>query len=319
MSTVKLNQNQLRVLFKIFENERSKRPLSFKKLRVDLFEQLHDLDYLENNGYVVNNSDQYELKIEALHSIISYDPSVELALHRIESIFQILRESYRDNPDSSLILLDVEIKLGISRKELNRLVVYLLDLPIISGRSLDLNEENASITPSESILKYKSVYDVIETVKSWKKPPEQFASFQPIESQQIELDDFSFLLHPRIIDTSLSLFRSGHLREAVLNSMTAIFDAIRQRTQLTDDDGDRLIGKVFSLDSPHLIFSELDTESGRSDQKGFIQIFKGAYQGIRNPNAHTLDHALTERMAAQYLILASLMIQRVEDSKSAIR
>lgn len=116
------------------------------------------------------------------------------------------------------------------------------------------------------------------------------------------------------MEHSYQLYRDDHLREAVLNSVTALFDFIRSRTKLKED-GDRLIGQVFSLDNPLLILTELETESGQNDQKGFMQMFKGAYQGVRNPKAHSLTHDLTPEKAAQYLVLASLLIRRVEEAK----
>ena len=64
-----------------------------------------------------------------------------------------------------------------------------------------------------------------------------------------------------------------------------------------------------------LVLTELETESGQNDQKGFMQIFKGAYQGIRNPKAHSLTHDLTPEKAAQYLVFASLLIRRVQEAK----
>jgi hypothetical protein len=41
-----------------------------------------------------------------------------------------------------------------------------------------------------------------------------------------------------------------------------------------------------------IVLSELDTESRQNDLKGFMQIFKGAFQGIRNLKAHSLTHDL---------------------------
>lgn len=125
---------------------------------------------------------------------------------------------------------------------------------------------------------------------------------------------FEDLLHPTIVHSSYELYRNGHLREAVLNSITALFDHIRARTKC-NEDGDRLIGKVFSLDKPLLILSELETESGQNDQKGFMQIFKGAYQGIRNPKAHSMTHDLSDIKAAQYLVFASLLARRIDQAR----
>lgn len=127
---------------------------------------------------------------------------------------------------------------------------------------------------------------------------------------------FEGLLHPLIVQSSLALYRDGHLREAVLNSITAIFDLIRERSGIAED-GDRLIGQVFSINDPVLILSEIESESGQNDQKGFMQIFKGAYQGIRNPKAHTLNHDLNEMKAAQYLVFASMLARRVDEANNA--
>ena len=60
---------------------------------------------------------------------------------------------------------------------------------------------------------------------------------------------------------------------------------------------------------------EVESESGQNDQKGFLKIFLGAFQGIRNPKAHSLDHDLTEQKAAQYLVFASLLARRVEEAE----
>ena len=99
-----------------------------------------------------------------------------------------------------------------------------------------------------------------------------------------------------------------------MNSITSLFDDIRRRTN-GNEDGDKLIGKVFSLDKPLLTLSELQTESGQNDQKRLMQIFKGAYQGIRNPKAHSMTHDLTAMKVAQYLVFASLLARRIDEAR----
>lgn len=122
------------------------------------------------------------------------------------------------------------------------------------------------------------------------------------------------LLDPVIQASSYELWRKGHLREAVLNSMLAIMDLLRERTRLALD-GDALITTSLSVARPLLVLSELTTESGRNDQVGFMQILQGAYRGIRNPKAHSLGHDLTPEKAAQYLIFASLLARRVAQAQ----
>jgi len=127
---------------------------------------------------------------------------------------------------------------------------------------------------------------------------------------------FENLLHPLIERSSYELYREGHLREAVLNSVTAVFDHIRSVTKMKLDGG-ALADKAFSLNDPYLVLSDLDSESGQNDQKGFLQVFKGAFQGIRNPKAHSLAHDLTPHKAAQYLVFASLLARRIDEAKVA--
>lgn len=127
---------------------------------------------------------------------------------------------------------------------------------------------------------------------------------------------FEELLHPIIFAHVFQHYVDGHYRDAVLNSVVAIFDLMRERTGL-DLDGAALATQVLSLEKPHLILSELDTESGRNDQKGFMQILVGAYLGIRNPKAHSLNHDLDPEKAAQYLIFASLLARRIYEAKDA--
>lgn len=124
---------------------------------------------------------------------------------------------------------------------------------------------------------------------------------------------FEELLHPAIMEHALTQYLNGHYRDAVLNSIVAVFDLIRERTGL-DLDGDKLVGTAFSIERARLILSEIKSESGKSDQKGFMQIFSGAYQGIRNPKAHSLANDLDKAKAAQYLVFASLLARRVQEA-----
>jgi uncharacterized protein (TIGR02391 family) len=135
-----------------------------------------------------------------------------------------------------------------------------------------------------------------------------------MKAQQPQQIGFEELLHPVVCKHSYQLYRDGHLREAVFNSVTVLYEFIRLRTKC-EEDGDRLVTQALSLDNPLLVLSELETESGRNDQKGFIQIFKGVYQGIRNPKAHSLTNDLTPLKAAQYMVFASLLARRIEEAK----
>lgn len=121
------------------------------------------------------------------------------------------------------------------------------------------------------------------------------------------------LLHPLIREVAAKHLEHGSYRNAVLDAVTGLFDMLRARTGL-DVDGDRLCNDAFSPNRPKLIFSNLESESGFSDQVGFMEIFKGVYRGVRNPKAHSLTHDLNEVKTGQYLVMLSLLARRLEEA-----
>lgn len=152
------------------------------------------------------------------------------------------------------------------------------------------------------------IEDIIPSIED---DVDNFFSRQPVGDIRTGVLD---LLHPVVIASSYQQFRAGLYRDAVLNAILAISDLIRHRTGL-DIDGAQLAARAFAVDNPLLMIAALETESGRNDQKGFIQLLQGAYLGIRNPNAHSLLSELSECSAAQHLVFASILAGRIADAK----
>jgi uncharacterized protein (TIGR02391 family) len=143
---------------------------------------------------------------------------------------------------------------------------------------------------------------------------ERLAGDNSPNTKQTDQEDLLIsLLHPAVVESSWQQFQAGYLREAVLNSFLLIGDLLRTRTGL-QLDGKALIEQVLSPQNPILVLSNLDTESGRNDQVGFMQIIAGSFTGIRNPKAHSLHHDLDSIKAMQYLVLASLIARRITDA-----
>lgn len=127
------------------------------------------------------------------------------------------------------------------------------------------------------------------------------------------LPRFEDLLHPSIASQGLRLFQQGHFRDAVFNSIVAVFDLIRERTGL-HSDGAALATEALAVASPHLIVADLSTETGKSEQVGLMMLLQGAYSAVRNPKAHTLRHDTSRETAAQYLVFASLLARRISEA-----
>ncbi|MBV7259743.1 TIGR02391 family protein [Erythrobacter crassostreae] len=147
---------------------------------------------------------------------------------------------------------------------------------------------------------YTDVQTIVELLSDYQRPARLTIGFNE-------------LLHPEIIDVASAHYESGNFRNAVLDSIVAIMDRLRAITGL-DLDGDNLINQAFSPAKPRVILSDIETESGRSDQRGFMEIYKGAYRGIRNPKAHSLVHDLDEMKVGQYLVFLSLLMRRLDEA-----
>jgi uncharacterized protein (TIGR02391 family) len=286
------------------------------KFRAEKYEYLDVLDKLESEQYIERDKGNYRVKLKAILELSDSVVEAKNILSICECIFKTLKQFYLKKPGEHISLKKLSEISELLRKDVNAILPYMIDATtIFHGWSINFYADDAHVSPAERILRYKSFQDVLEEIKSWytKSSLENKEKLTCNDRKEDDVKDFQFLLHPEIKRHALSQYNNGHLREAVLNSIMAVFDLIRNKTGLKDD-GDKLIGKAFSLSDPYLILSEIDHESGQNDQKGFMQIYKGSFQGIRNPKAHSLTHDLNKLKAAQYLVFASLLARRVDEA-----
>jgi len=289
--------------------------LNAKRFRAERHKHLDLLDALESDRYIERKNDNYYLKFLAILELSDTSGEAKTLLYKCEHIFQVLRQFYLEHPGEKIDLNKLSEMSNMPRADINISLASMIEAPIFGGWSIKLCDEDAIVMPEERILRYQNFREVLEQMRSWRSESLTDTTVQArsIDRRLERVEDFQFLLHPEISRHALQQYNNGHLRDAVLDSIIAVFDLIREKTGLKDD-GESLIGKAFSLKNPYLILSEIDSESGQNDQKGFIQIFKGSYQGIRNPKAHSLTHDLTPLKAAQYLVFASLLARRVDEA-----
>lgn len=156
-----------------------------------------------------------------------------------------------------------------------------------------------------------NLYLVTEALKDIEDEVDKHFGQASIGDMSVAILD---LLHPLVIASSYSHFKNGSYRDAVLDAFLAVFDLLRQKSGLAID-GAALAGEALSLDNPRLIISTLETESGKNEQKGMIQMLQGAYLGIRNPKAHTLAYNPSQLATAQNLVFASLLARRLDEAQ----
>jgi uncharacterized protein (TIGR02391 family) len=138
----------------------------------------------------------------------------------------------------------------------------------------------------------------------------------PAASPTGAVSEWWLLIHPAVRAPAESLFGSGHYSAAVFEAMKAVNVRVREFVRATTEqelDGADLMNHAFSPKSPLIRLADLANESGRNEQQGYMLIFAGAMQAIRNPKAHEL-FTIEERRAVHHLYLASLLMQKLDEA-----
>jgi uncharacterized protein (TIGR02391 family) len=108
-------------------------------------------------------------------------------------------------------------------------------------------------------------------------------------------------------------FVEHHLDVAIFEAFKAINNRVKEMTNL-DLDGSKLMDEVFGRSNPRIRFADLTTQTGRDLQQGLHFLFKGAVQGIRNPDAHEQFKPLDEEEGLEALTFASMLMRRLDSA-----
>ena len=114
-------------------------------------------------------------------------------------------------------------------------------------------------------------------------------------------------LHAAVRQAAGKWLDSENLEVAVFEAMKAVTNRVKSMTGIDDQDGYRLMGKVFSEQAPMLELADCSNTTGKSIQAGYRALFQGAVQAIRNPAAHEPLKPLSTEEAMELLALASLL------------
>ena len=109
-----------------------------------------------------------------------------------------------------------------------------------------------------------------------------------------------------------SLFRDHHYARAVEEAFKFLNNAVKEKSEIANQDGAGLMRRAFSVNSPVLYLNALRSQSERDEQQGYMDIFAGSMTGIRNPRAH--DHQLSDDpdVALEMLVLANHLKRKLD-------
>lgn len=119
-------------------------------------------------------------------------------------------------------------------------------------------------------------------------------------------------IHPQITKYCRKELMQNNYFHAVFEAAKGLSQRIRDITAI-QLDGAALVDKVFSIETPILVLNTLQTETEKSEHKGFATLLKGCFAAIRNPLAHEPKILWEgEDDAADYLTLMSLLHRKLD-------
>jgi uncharacterized protein (TIGR02391 family) len=123
-------------------------------------------------------------------------------------------------------------------------------------------------------------------------------------------------LHPEIARAVTKLFEGGHFANAIEDGCKVLDLLVKMRSGCLNLGGTELMQTVFSPKKPLLKFSDLQTESEKSEQQGLMFLYAGAMLAFRNPRAHCLIEDDAEK-ALDYLAFLSLLARTLDRARKA--
>jgi uncharacterized protein (TIGR02391 family) len=122
-------------------------------------------------------------------------------------------------------------------------------------------------------------------------------------------------MHPTMLKYCKTELLQENYFHAVLESVKGIASVIRERTGLISDGSD-LIKEAFLGPEPKLKINSFETETEKSEQRGFGNLLIGIFGTFRNPTAHAakIEWNLEEQDAFDILSTVSYAMRRIDES-----
>lgn len=121
-------------------------------------------------------------------------------------------------------------------------------------------------------------------------------------------------VHGRVLQYCTEELLKENYFHAVFEATKSLADRVRQMTNL-EGDGTTLYDKAFSTSAPYLVLNNLQTESEKSQQKGFCLMLKGINSMVRNVTAHTpkIKWIIEENEAIDILTTISFLHKNLDN------
>jgi len=123
-------------------------------------------------------------------------------------------------------------------------------------------------------------------------------------------------VHSDVLEFYRAELLSDNYFHAVFETTKSVADKIRRLSGLTSD-GSELVEAAFAIGNPRLTINPLQTETDKSEHKGFANLIKGFFGMFRNTTAHVprIQWTIEEQDALDMMSVASLCHRRLDKAK----
>jgi uncharacterized protein (TIGR02391 family) len=120
-------------------------------------------------------------------------------------------------------------------------------------------------------------------------------------------------IHAEVLKYCRTELLQDNYFHAVFEATKGLAQRIREMSG-TSADGTTLVDQAFAIEHPLLVLNTLQTETEKSEHKGFAALLKGCFAAVRNPLAHEPKILWAgDDDAADYLSLISLLHRKLDE------
>jgi hypothetical protein len=192
-----LTSTPIRLLTKILSGPGSppanKDALRFRASNEDA---LNDLDKREREGILLRSGNKYFVSILALTELRSKSPEADSVLHLCVHLFDAVRRLYKEDPGRQLAVDEVARVADLPSAIVQKGLGYLTQAPIWSTSASDHAGLVISAQPSEDILRYKDLDDVIDEMRARRKRTNERVEAREARDKQQKFRILDALLFP---------------------------------------------------------------------------------------------------------------------------
>ena len=109
-------------------------------------------------------------------------------------------------------------------------------------------------------------------------------------------------------------YEAGLFADVILEAIKELTSIIREKGRV-DGDGASLVGQALGGQSPKIKLNKMESTSEIDEQKGFEQLLRGLYIGIRNPRTHEI-YEDTKETADAVIVFVDLVHRKIKATKS---